>query len=598
MSDDDFTLGTFIVDDDFSLGEIKFEPKEEAEDVPSEKTNLYSDEEKNEVRHIYELLVSGKSPKVKFKEYFHTNVNIFEVAGKEPFECLTNEEYNKFCEKVDRWIAIANLIWLRTDEEKQKIVELNDALEELKGIFQYEKLTKDYSNAIKKYLINELARNIYSKFYKDNILDISELLDSMDYAISIKYTTDRETARKTVTSLIQKFKEKYNFSIESFEETFLQNLQKKEKIELLNTESTKQKLFKEYKPLAELNSQVSLEKLPDDEELYEEMNSLLSENNILIPNTDFFIIDFLEPEIERQIGHYDFNYPINTEYYYYLKGTALNIYQLTDEQWREISLIRNITPEDAATVAFIMGDKKESSISGIATLIKENPENAYSRIMAGDLETYFTHIGRKSIATKISSLKEAYKSNVHELVTGVVNLLAPVMEVHSEPPKSGKSFSELIKRETNIKNIVRFVVEHKSEEVLYNELLTNSFTFERLQTIFSAKEKKYTYIKFLLNVLNELLVEPDINQYKFAFIKIANKIQNMLIEKDDYISFLLIYSVIINKALNQQILCNYGDIEKFSESYEMMKQKYDAEYENLNPKTKKKSMFSLFKKGE
>lgn len=101
-----------------------------------------------------------------------------------------------------------------------------------------------------------------------------------------------------------------------------------------------------------------------------------------------------------------------------------------------------------------------------------------------------------------------------------------------------------------------------------------------------------------MNVLNELLVEPDINQYKFAFIKIANKIQNMLIEKDDYISFLLIYSVIINKALNQQILCNYGDIEKFSESYEMMKQKYDAEYENLNPKTKKKSMFSLFKKGE
>lgn len=82
MSDDDFTLGTFIVDDDFSLGEIMFEPKEEAEDVPSEKTNLYSDEEKNEVRHIYELLVSGKSPKVKFKEYFHTNVNIFEVAGK------------------------------------------------------------------------------------------------------------------------------------------------------------------------------------------------------------------------------------------------------------------------------------------------------------------------------------------------------------------------------------------------------------------------------------------------------------------------------------------------------------------------------------
>ena len=159
----------------------------------------------------------------------------------------------------------------------------------------------------------------------DRTLDIEEILEAMDYAISIKYSNDRENAGKAVTSIVKILKEKYDFKIESYEDSFLKLISKKDKIDLLNTEQTKQKLFKEFKPFAKINAQVLLQELPSDEALYEEMDTLLSENNILIPNTDFFILDFLEPEIERQKGHYDFSVPLNTEYYYYLKGTALNI---------------------------------------------------------------------------------------------------------------------------------------------------------------------------------------------------------------------------------------------------------------------------------
>ena len=113
MSDEDFTLGSFSVEDDFSLGSLEFEPEEiKNENInKTEETNdAYSFEEKEEVKRIYELLVEGKTQKVKFKESFYNNVNIFEVAGKKPFEILSSAEYNSFCEKIDKWIAIANYI--------------------------------------------------------------------------------------------------------------------------------------------------------------------------------------------------------------------------------------------------------------------------------------------------------------------------------------------------------------------------------------------------------------------------------------------------------------------------------------------------------
>ncbi len=547
-------------------------------------------------------LVKDKSPKIKFKDYFYNNVNIFEVAGKKPYEVLSADEYNKFCENVDRWIAVAN-IWRTTEEGKQKILDLNDALEELKSIFKYEKLTKDYSAAIRKNLYNELARNIYSKFRIDKVLDVSELLDAMDYAISIKFTDDREFAKKKVTEIIQILKKKYNFEIESYEDTFLKLIAKKDKIELLDTDLTKQKLFKEYKPLAELNYQVSLKELPSDETLYEEMVSLLAENSVLIPNTDFFMLAFLEPEIERQSGHYDFNYPINTEYFYYLKGTAINVYQLSEDQWRGIALIRGIVPEDSATVAFIMGYQKESSVAGITKLLKDNPETAKNRILAGDLETYFSHIGRKNISLKIGKLKETYKTNTDELVTGVVELLKSgtggTIEIPTVP-REKKTFDKLVQKNGELKDFVSFIVKNKSDELLINEISTDSITVERLQSLLLAKKKKTTYVKFLLNVMNELLLETDITQYKYAFIKVSSRTQKELIDQSDAISFINIYSVLVNSAITNGIIQNSDEIQNFTEAENTMNSIYDALLNSSKEsKNKKKSKFSnLFHKGE
>ena len=594
MSEDDFSLGDFVNElsnsDDFTLG---FSDSTNTDD--SQLSDIqYTNSDKEEVIHIYDLLVKDKSPKEKFKEFFLTNVNIFEVAGKKPFEYLTKNEYDTFCNNVDKWVAIANIIWLRND--KEKILLLNDALEELKNIFKYEKLTKDYSNVIKRNLRNELARFIYSKFKKDKTLDIAEILEAMDYAISIKYTNDRESAGKAVTSIVKQLKEKYDFKIESYEDSFLQLISKKDKIDLLNTDQTKQKLFKEFKPFAQINAQVLLQELPSDEALYEEMNTLLSENNILIPNTDFFIMDFLEPEIERQIGHYDFSVPLNTEYYYYLKGTALNIYQLTEDQWREITLIRGISAEASTTVAFIMGYKKESSIRGIASMIKENPQAASTRILSGDLETYFTHVGRNNLAKKISIIKEKFSSNNDELISQIVNLLSPIVDEMPEIEKKENSFNSLLENKADIQELIAFILNNKSNESLINEIITDSLTTEKLKAYFATKTRKITYKKFLLNLLNELLFETDIIQYKFIFIEVAEKVYQELISMNDFITFVKVYCSIIENAENKGII-TLDDLPGYSDSCLNMKELFNKESKLINPKKEKKSFFKPRNKG-
>ena len=266
-------------------------------------------------------------------------------------------------------------------------------------------------------------------------------------------------------------------------------------------------------------------------------------------------------------------------------------------------MIRNIRNESDFTVAFIMGYKKESSVVGISKLLQENPETSFSRILAGDLETYFTHIGRKNIANKISKLKEAYKSNQDELVTGVVNLLNTeignqIDEPISSDNKEKVSLDSLLRKESGIKELISFVVKHKEDEKLYSELSSESLSVERVQALLIAKQKKYSYTKFLLNVLYELLLENDISQYKYAFIKIATKIQELLKDKEDFATFMKVYVPIVNAAVKNNIISSSDEIDGFLEIEKLMNQIFDSEYETQNNKTKKKSKFGLFKKGE
>ena len=589
--DSEFCLGNST--EDFYLGNTAVTNDEPASD---------GDEDYQELLEIYELLKIGAKPfKVEFEEYFKDNPEIFKVADTSYFKTLSENEYKAFEKKCDKLVGIAHKNWIDI-ENQRKLEDLEKALNTLKSIFRQPAKTEAYIEEIKRTLKAHLNAALRQKL-KDGILEVSEIQELMEIAVSIRLIPDSEAGRISILNSIKSANERNIFKIESFEETFVRIVSEKNKIERMNTDTVRSNLFKEFKSLSDINNYVLANKTTKtDEELFEDMCQLLTDNNLLISNIELFMLDFLEVEIERK-GEFYFRVPLNNDYYYYLKGTAVNKYELTEEQWRQITMIRNIRNESDFTVAFIMGYKKESSVVGISKLLQENPETSFSRILAGDLETYFTHIGRKNIANKISKLKEAYKSNQDELVTGVVNLLnTEIGDTSNEPISSDNkekvSLDSLVKKESGIKELVLFVVKHKEDEKLYSELSSESVSVERIQALLTAKQKKYSYTKFLLNVLYELLLENDISQYKYAFIKIATKIQELLKDKEDFATFMKVYVPIVNAAVKNNIISSSDEIDGFLEIEKLMNQIFDSEYETQNNKTKKKSKFGLFKKGE
>lgn len=589
--DSEFFLGNSA--EDFYLGNTAATSDEPASD---------GDEDYQELLEIYELLKIGAKPfKVEFEEYFKDNPEIFKVADTSYFKTLSENEYKAFEKKCDKLVGIAHKNWIDI-ENQRKLEDLEKALNTLKSIFRQPAKTEAYIEEIKRTLKAHLNAALKQKL-KDGILEVSEIQELMEIAVSIRLIPDSEAGRISILNSIKSANERNIFKIESFEETFVRIVSEKNKIERMNTDTVRSNLFKEFKSLSDINNYVLANKTTKtDEELFEDMCQLLTDNNLLISNIELFMLDFLEVEIERK-GEFYFRVPLNNDYYYYLKGTAVNKYELTEDQWRQITMIRNIRNESDFTVAFIMGYKKESSVVGISKLLQENPETSFSRILAGDLETYFTHIGRKNIANKISKLKEAYKSNQDELVTGVVNLLnTEIGDTSNEPISSDNkekvSLDSLVKKESGIKELVFYVVKHKEDEKLYSELSSESVSVERIQALLTAKQKKYSYTKFLLNVLYELLLENDISQYKYAFIKIATKIQELLKDKEDFATFMKVYVPIVNAAVKNNIISSSDEIDGFLEIEKLMNQIFDSEYETQNNKTKKKSMFGLFKKGE
>lgn len=589
--DSEFFLGNST--EDFYLGNTAVTNDEPASD---------GDEDYQELLEIYELLKIGAKPfKVEFEEYFKDNPEIFKVADTSYFKTLSENEYKAFEKKCDKLVGIAHKNWIDI-ENQRKLEDLEKALNTLKSIFRQPAKTEAYIEEIKRTLKAHLNAALRQKL-KDGILEVSEIQELMEIAVSIRLIPDSEAGRISILNSIKSANERNIFKIESFEETFVRIVSEKNKIERMNTDTVRSNLFKEFKSLSDINNYVLANKTTKtDEELFEDMCQLLTDNNLLISNIELFMLDFLEVEIERK-GEFYFRVPLNNDYYYYLKGTAVNKYKLTEDQWRQITMIRNIRNESDFTVAFIMGYKKESSVVGISKLLQENPETSFSRILAGDLETYFTHIGRKNIANKISKLKEAYKSNQDELVTGVVNLLnTEIGDTSNEPISSDNkekvSLDSLVKKESGIKELVLFVVKHKEDEKLYSELSSESVSVERIQALLTAKQKKYSYTKFLLNVLYELLLENDISQYKYAFIKIATKIQELLKDKEDFATFMKVYVPIVNAAVKNNIISSSDEIDGFLEIEKLMNQIFDSEYETQNNKTKKKSKFGLFKKGE
>lgn len=555
----------------------------------------------SELEQTYAVLkIKDKPANVGFKEYFKSNPEIFKVAGTDYYKSLSAEQYEAFEKKCTQLSKAANKKW-RSSANYAKIADLDEALGTLKSIFRNAGATEAYSEEIKRNLRMQLNSFLKQKI-KDSILEVSEIQELMEIAVSIHLISDTDTEKTDLLEKIKTTTKNADVKIESFEETFIRFVQKKPEIERLDTPTIKNNLFAEYKSLAKIGSQVLGKPLQRDEVLRENMCNLLNDNNLLVPNADFFVADFLEPEIQKK-GEFYFNVPINNDYFYYLKGTAVNKYELTEDQWRQITMIRNIRNESDFTVAFIMGYQKESSVSGIIKLIEKNSTIAADRILAGDLETYFAHIGRSNISSKISRLKKAYSTNKDELVTGVTNLLKDetgytVLISEQEIPVEKVTLDSLIEKEVGIKELVSFIVKNKSNENLIEEITKNDKTKEKLQHLFVGKTKKHSYLKFLMNILNELLSEPDITQYKYSVLKIASKIQQLLMDYDDCITFLNVYARIIEMAVAKNVIMDENEISNYSENYETMKKKFETERNQDNSKNKKKSKFGLFRKAE
>lgn len=555
----------------------------------------------SELEQVFAILkIKDKPNSIEFEEYFKSNPEIFKVAGTDYYKSLSAEQYEAFEKKCTRLSKAANKKW-RSSENYAKIEDLDAALETLKLIFKYTEKTETYSEEIKRHLRIQLNSFLKQKI-KDSILEVFEIQELMEIAVSIHLISDTDAERTNLLKEIKTSTERSNVKIESFEETFIRFVQKKPEIERIDTPTIKNSLFTEYKSLAKIDSQILGKALQQDEILCEIMCKLLSDNELLIPNADFFITDFLEPEIQKK-GEFYFNVPINNDYFYYLKGTAVNKYELTEDQWRQITVIRNIRNESDFSVAFIMGYQKESSILGIIKLIEQNPAIAADRILAGDLETYFAHIGRSNISSKISQLKKAYDTNKDELITGVVILLKDeagdtILVSEQEIPEEKVTLDSLIEKEVGIKEFVSFITKNKFDESLIERITENEKTKENLQHLFIEKTKKHSYLKFLMNVLNELLSESDITQYKYSVLKISSKIQQILMDYDDYITFLNVYARIIEMAVAKNIIMNENEISNYSENYEEMKDKFEAERNQDNSKNNKKSKFGLFRKAE
>lgn len=558
-------------------------------------------EEKNEIDEIYSLLkISEKPEKVDFKEYFKSNPKVFKIAGVDYYKALTPDQYLKFEKKCELLISQAKGKW-NTPKLNYKIAELDDALGTLKSIFRAEAATNAYTLEIKRAL-NDQINNFLKQKIKDGILEISEIQELYEIAVSIHLVTDSENGKKAILDWIKKSQEKTHFIIESFSETFIRNVQEsKTPFERFNTDICKQNLFEEYKNLAELNSRLTGSLLKNAKELFDEMYKLLVDEKLFIDNVQFYKDNFFEKEKKNFKGN--FSLPHTDEDFYYYKGTAKNLYYFTEEQWNEFIRLEDLKKDDSASLAFIMGTEKALTVAEIADLLESNPTMALSRILAGDLETYLTHIGQFEFSKKLISIKKELKTNGESLVQSVVNLLKGIdsskTENEDDEEKIRRTISALIEKDVGIKAIVTCLLSKKQYEKLNKKFLSPTSS-EHTELNNYLLSKGFSFMKLCMNYLHEFPEENNALAYKNMYENYADYVLSELsenINSNDAITFIYIFKPILEETKNKNFL-SIDFMNNFSEIEKSMTEKLGEEENNFSKKQEikpKKSFFSFRK---
>lgn len=601
MTEEEFSLGDSFENDDFSLGDFPL-PMEAA---VAEPVKVFSnDTELDEIQKIYDILrIKDKDAKIEWEDFFKSDFAIFELLGKKYFEVPTEEEIEEFSKKSEKWIACAHKNWIDV-ENQHKTELLTEALQELLRIYKKFPLHSYfdfYVKAIKNNLKNTLNKFLNQKI-TDKILEVGEILELIEFAISIHYIPDTTEGRKSIIDAIRKANQKNIFKIESYQETFVRTVKQKSEFERLNTEFSKAKLFEEYKKLANISAQVNeTENLPSDSELFDEMNALLYKENLFVDNVEFYRANFFEKEKAAFKGN--FSLPHTDEDFYYYKGTAKNLYQFSEEQWNEFIRVEKLIKDDSASLVFIMGTEKALTVAEIADLIEANPMSALSRILAGDLETYLTHIGQVDLSKRVFSIKEELKNEPEVLVQSVVNLLKGIdsseTENEEDEEKIRRTISALIEKDAGINAIVSCLLSKKQYEKLNKKFLSSSSS-EHTELNSYLLSKGYSFIKLCMNYLNEFPEENNALAYKNMYENYAAYVLTKLSENADSngaITFVCVFKPILEGASNKNLL-SQNFMKKFSEIEKVMTEKLGEEENNFSKQqeTKPKKTFFGFRK--
>lgn len=596
FENDEFSLGDLSIEDDkngdFSLGEQKIEEHRNNE------TDL------SDLQKVYDILrIKDTDPKKNknWEDFFKHDAGIFVLLGKKDFQIPTDSEINNFSKKMEQWINSAHKNWIDT-ENQHKTENLTEALQEILNIYKKLSYSPDYA----KYYIKEIKKNLSSQLYsvlkqklKDGILEVSEILELYEIAVSIHLVSDSASGKKSLLNWIKNVQEKLNFKIESFQETFIRNTKNKSSFERFDTDFCKQNLFKDYKKLAELSSFINDTAVSIiDSELYDEMYKLLVQANLFVDNVRLYDKDFFGKE--KNSGKYNFALPLNDEYFYYLKGTAIHTYQFSDSQWNDFIRIQNLKKDDDASVAFIMGTEKASTIAGIANLIEENPNMALSRIRAGDVETYLSHIGQTGLAETLSSKREELKNDTDILVQTTVALLRGVdFSKHNEgkEEKSTDSLLPLIEAGVSPSEIVSYLLRRKQFESLNKRILSLD-SKEHKELEHYLLQNGHSFQKICMNYLHQFLDENNAQIYKNMYEIYAEYILDFLYKENDSVTFISVLKPVLEEGKKSEMLS-----EKFLTDYEekkfSMSRKFDEyknsflENQNIKPK---KSIFKFLNK--
>lgn len=583
LADNNDSSEIFLADEAPSL--YKSNPK----NLPAEQNT--GNENSYEVDKIYTILkISEKPEKVDFKEYFKSNPEIFKIVGVDYYKTLNSEQYLQFENKCERLISQAKSIW-NSPKQNYKIAGLDDALGTLKSIFRNENATKGYILEIKRTLNSQMNSFLNQKL-KDGILELSEIQELLEIAFSIHLVSNSENGKKSILNWIKKAQENKKFKIEIYTETFIRKIKDKTTpFERFNTDFCKQKLFNNYKKLVKLNEQIfGEESHKTNDELYKEMYKVLIGEQLLIDNVKFYKQNFFEKEKASFKGN--FSLPHSDEEYYYYKGTAKNLYQLTEEQWNEFVRLENLKKENDASLAFIMGTEKAVTLTSIADLLEANPNMAVNRIKAGDVETYLSHIGQIKISKELSAKKEELKNDSDFLLQTVVALLRGVDLKNKEEEdeiKETDSLIPMIERKTSAQEIISYLLRRKQFERLNKKILSINAQehIELEKYLFSIG---MSFQKVCLNYLNEFLEENNATVYKNMYETYARYLTETLAEQKDSITFMFVLKPVINRGFESGLVSDIF-MKNFSEKEQTMNEILQAEkntfFESQNKKQKK-----------